>query len=285
MWKIINRKRLTAGRGEAMVAPSSNSSTSTYVSILKAKQGELLAVQTTPPENFIPLFEVVEPAKVAGVGRAWPHADHVAWFQALNAEGLDSQDWADRVSAMLSELRLVGAAVAPVVTLDDTNEVFAVVREAVKIDGRGIVLRIDCEEALEEGPSDLSVVIDRVLQECGVSASECDLVLDAGLVGGAAAVQAGAAQSALDALPHVTTWRNLVVAFSAFPDAVGDRVPPSSVVAIPRTDAAAFNHLLARWSKRTLIYADYAVGVPTYADVKWSPIPNIRYAINRELTS
>lgn len=31
-----------------------------------------------------------------------------------------------------------------------------------------------------------------------------------------------------------------------------------------------------------MTYADYGVGVPTYADAPWAPIPNIRYALDGE---
>jgi hypothetical protein len=265
-----------------MVAPNTPAPKPSYVATLKSKQGELLAVQTTAPGNFIPLLEVIEPLKVSGIARGWPHSDHVAWVQPINLGGVDDQGWADLISGMFTGLRKAGSAVVPVVTLDETPETYLAVRDVIAADRRGMVLRLDCEDALEETPADLLAAVDGVLSSCGVTPTDCDLVLDAGLVDGGVAVQSGAAGAGLAALPHIKAWRNVVTAFSGFPDVVGDRVQPSRVAPIPRTDAAAFNHLSTRWTQTPLVFSDYAVGVPTYADVKWSPIPNIRYAVRGE---
>lgn len=265
-----------------MVAPNSTVTAPSYVAVLKAKQGELLAIQTTPPDHFIPLLEVIEPARSAALSRAWPHSDHAIWIQPINFVGADAQEWADATTDLFSALRSAQTPAVPVVTLDETPESYAAIQAVISTDGLGLVLRLDCEEALDETPADLQATIDQVLSVCSVSTQEVDLVLDAGLVSGGVAVQSGAAGAALGALPHTTQWRNIAVAFSAFPELVGDRVSPSSVGSVPRSDAAAFNHLTSRWTQTQLIFADYGVGVPTYAEAKWSPIPNIRYAVSGE---
>jgi hypothetical protein len=268
--------------GKYMVAPNSAAPVPSYVAVLKAKQGELLAVQTTPPPHFIPLFEVIEPSRSAALARGWPHGDHVAWVQPINFAGADDQSWADATTDLFDELRTAGSTVVPVVTLDETASSYTAINAVIATDDRGLVLRLDCEEVLEEIPVDLQLAIDTVLADCGVTAAQTDLVLDAGLVSGGVAIQSGAAGSALGALPHIGQWRNLAVAFSGFPDLVSDHVSPSTVGTIPRVDAASFNHLTSRFASRTLTFADYGVGVPTYADAKWSPIPNIRYAVQGE---
>lgn len=265
-----------------MVAPNSAAPAPSYVAVLKAKQGELLAVQTTAPAHFVPLLEVIEPSKSAALARSWPHVDHVAWIQPINFAGADDQSWADATADLFDELRTAGSVVVPVATLDESPASYAAICSAVEMDKRGLVLRLDCEDVLDEDPGDLRSAIDTVLADCGVTTAETDIVLDAGLVSGGAAIQSGAAASALGALPHLNRWRNIVVAFSGFPDLVSEHVSPSSVGTIPRVDAAAFNHLTARFTSRPLVFADYGVGVPTYADVKWSPIPNIRYAVPGE---
>lgn len=265
-----------------MVAPNAAAPIPSYVAILKAKQGELLAVQTTPPDNFIPLFEVIEPGKSAAIARGWPHGNHAVWIQPINFAGIDDQDWVDAVTDLFDALRTAGTAAVPVITLDDTAETYAAVQAILATDGRGLVLRLDCEEALDETPASLQSAIDSALADCGVAVQNSDLVLDAGLVSGGVAVQSGAAGAALAAVPYISQWRNVSVAFSGFPELVGDRVSPSSVGSIPRVDAAAFNHLASRFTQRPLIFSDYAVGVPTYAEAKWSPIPNIRYAVAGE---
>jgi hypothetical protein len=64
-----------------MVTPNTPAPQPSYAAILKSKQGELLAVQTTAPHNFIPLLEVIDPLKTPGIARAWPHSEHIAWVQ------------------------------------------------------------------------------------------------------------------------------------------------------------------------------------------------------------
>ncbi|MGV8896246.1 MAG: beta family protein [Rhodoglobus sp.] len=253
-----------------------------YVAILKAKQGELLAIQTAPSAQFVPLLEVIEPQRASSIGRAWPSTTDALWVQPINYTDAAASDWATAITTLFDELRTAGTLAVPVVTLDETPETYAAVRAIVAVDVRGLVLRLDCEDALEELPADLKVAIDTVLAECGASPDTCDLVLDSGLVSGGVAVQSNTATGALNALPYASDWRNIVAAFSGFPALVGDHVPVSSVGSIPRTDAAAFAHLITRWTVACLTYADYGVGVPTYSEVKWSPIPNIRYALPGE---
>ena len=253
-----------------------------YVAILKAKQGELLAAQTTPPDNFIPLFEVIEPSKSAAIARGWPHGDHVVWVQPINFAGMDDQGWADAVTDLFEDLRRSGTAAVPVITLDETVATRSAVRAILGMDARGLVLRLDCEEVLDATPASLQSAVGNVLADCGALANDTDVVLDAGLVSGGVAVQSGAAGAALAAIPYLSQWRNLSTAFSGFPELISDHVSPSSVGSIPRLDAAAFNHLASRFTQRSLVFADYGVGVPTYADAKWSPIPNIKYAVAGE---
>lgn len=254
----------------------------TYVAVLKAKQGELLAIQSTPAESFVPLLEVPTSEKAAAVVRAWPHKDHVVWVQALNVTGIDDDIWANDVRRTFETLNNAGTAVVPVVTTNEDSSVLDVVRAVVAGDARGLVIRVDCEDALEAGREGLSTDIDDVLTSTEATAEDCDLLVDAGLVEGGLAVQASVVSTVLSNLPRVSKWRSLVVAFSAFPELLGNVVAKDTVGSIPRTDAAAFSHLTSNWTARPLVYADYGVGVPTYADVPFSPIPNIRYALDGE---
>lgn len=253
-----------------------------YVAVLKAKQGELLAVQTTTPESFVPLLEVSAAEKATAVSRAWPHSDHVVWVHPLNVTGIDEEVWANEVERTLTDLHSAETAAVPVVTSNEDAAVLEVVRTAVARDGRGLVIRLDCEDALETGRDGLAAEINDVLGACRVAATDCDVVIDAGLVDGGPAVQASVVSTVLANLPNPDIWRSVVVAFSAFPASVGDIVARESVGSIPRTDAASFAQLLRTWNGRALTYADYGVGVPTYADVPFAPIPNIRYALDDE---
>ena len=265
-----------------MVSPNAVAQPTSYVAVLKAKRGELTAVGGTPPERFIPLLEVVEPTKHAPITKAWPHPDDVLWVQPINSGGSDEQDWADAVTQLFDDLRGQGTAAVPTVTVEEDPAIYAAVGTIAQTDGRGIVLRLESGVALDEDPSSLAALIDDVLTACGVTPAETDLVIDASLASGGVAIESNTAGSVLGTVPHIDSWRNVVVAFSGFPETVGSMVEKSSIGSIPRTDAAAFRHLTGRWSGRDLLFGDFAVGVPTYADVAFSPIPNIRYALDGE---
>jgi hypothetical protein len=266
-----------------LVAANTPLTDQSYVAILKAKQAELLAIQTTPSESFVALLEVPAAEKAAAVVRAWPHNSDIIWIQPLNVTGMDDDVWHADVEQTFQVLRDGGKAVVPVVTTSEYGSVLNVVRDVVTHDQHGLVIRLDCDDALEAGRDGLTTDLENVLDATGTTFGDCDVVIDAGLVsGGGAAVQASVATTVLSALPRASEWRSLVVAFSAFPELLGNVVAPDSVGSIPRTDAAAFTHLTTNWDVRPLTYADYGVGVPTYADVPYAPIPNIRYALDGE---
>lgn len=262
-----------------MVHVGTSLSSRTYVAVLKAKQGEMLAIQTTPPDSFVPLLEVPASDKAAAVVRNWPHTSDVIWVHPLNVTGIEDQAWANEVRQIFQTLADEQRAALPVVTTNEDASVLEVVRSVVARDKRGLVVRLDCEDALEAGRDGLASDLDDVLQSCDATAKNCDLVVDAGLVDGGPAMQASVVSLVLSNLPHTDQWRSLVVAFSAFPEAVGTIVAPGTVGSIARTDSASFAHLASSWTTRQLTYADYGVGVPTYADAPWAPIPNIRYAL------
>ena len=266
-----------------MVSPNAVAPAASYIAVLKAKRGELIAVSGTSAERFIPLLEVLDTTKHPVITKNWPHADHALWVHPINVEGAEESDWADSVADLFSELRAAGTAAVPTATLEEYASTYSAFRDVVAADGRGLVLRIPCESILEETSASLLALVDQVLEQCGVQASATDLVIDgADLTGQAAPIQAGVADAALAAVPYLDQWRNVVVAFSAFPGLVGEAVSKSTVASLPRTDAAAFGLLISRWSGRLLLFGDFAVGSPTYGEARFSPIPNIRYALEGE---
>ncbi|WP_158607645.1 beta family protein [Flexivirga caeni] len=250
-----------------------------YVPILKGKRAELDAVSGTPADKLVPLLEFLDPASVAAqLTRAWKHPDDVVWIQALNADGADDAAFATALTDMFNSLRSDFRAV-PVLTSTEEPATLAAFSRIAATDSRGVVLRIDVEELIDES-IDSTADITATLSAVGMPESEVDLVLDAGLLTGSATIQSAVALQAINELPH-TNWRTIVVAFSAFPEAIGNVVPKNTVVAIPRIDAAAFT-AVRRAAKLPLVYGDYAIGVPTYSDVAFTPIPNIRYASDAE---
>lgn len=266
-----------------MVSPNAVAQPTSYVAVLKAKRGELAAVGGTPPDLFIPLLEVIDTTKYPVITRNWPYNDHALWVHPINLNGAEEGDWAEAIADLFSEFRTAGTAAVPTATLEEDPATYAAFRDVIAADGRGLVLRIPCESILEEAASSLLVLVGHVLEQCGVTADQTDLVIDAAeLTGKGVSIQAAVADSALAAVPYLAAWRNVTVVFSAFPKKVGDVVPKSTEAPLSRADAASYQLLASRWTGRALLFGDFAVGVPTYADVAFSPIPNIRYALPGE---
>ncbi|WP_422935806.1 beta family protein [Sinomonas sp. P47F7] len=264
-----------------MAAPLSTFSSDTYVPILKAKQAELDALQTAPPERLVPLLEVAKMEATADMlSKAWPHADDVVWVHCVNLQGETEYDFAGRIFSLFQALASRTKAV-PVVTETETQEVLEAVRQVIARDSRGVVLRLDVEDIVDPD-ADTSGNIAATLDALGVVEAHVDLLVDCGLLREEApAILAAVAARALSSLPNLGMWRNVAVAFSAFPQVVGDVVAKDSVGVLPRYDAAAFVALQSD-AEREVIYSDYAVGLPSYGNAPFAPIPNIKYATDRE---
>lgn len=259
-----------------MVATTGPLGVDAYVCVMKCKQGELDAIETVDADRFVPLLEVPSSDKAAKIARKWSK-DDVVWIQPVNLAGDDDADFADDTSALFKELRAANIAAVPTALLDETSESAAALTSIVATDGRGIGLRLDAEDLVITPPAAVQADIDAFLTQYGVSASECDLVLDASLVRDSVAARVATVESAMTALPYLQDWRNLVVAFSAFPADMGAHMGKNAVQGFSRADRAAYISMIARGVPRHPVYADFGVGQPTYADVAFSPIPNIKY--------
>jgi len=261
-----------------MVAANTSLPDESYVPILKCKMGELGAAESCLLDTVVPLFEVRDPeASATKLLKAWPAASGVAWIHSLNLSGADEQEFAESVSTLFTLLQTEMLAV-PVITTSESSAMLRTVAEIVSVQDRGVVLRLEPEELLATPEATWSG-IDEVLAACGVPPHAVDVVVDAGFVAGTPATRAAVVNQALRTLPS-GDWRNLVVAFSAFPQDMST-VDKDSVGEFPRQDAAAFELLPSRETAPPLIYADYTIGVPSHAEAGFLPIPNIKYTDER----
>lgn len=251
-------------------------STSDYVAILKCKQSELGAAESCSLPNLVPLFEVTSPDQSSTkICKAWPYSKGVVWLHCLNLNSDDEYQFADAIDAMFAAIRAYAKAV-PVVSPGEPRPTLTAVREIVETDQRGLVLRIDVGD-LVNPDSNVHNNIDATLSECGVTWSDVDLVLDAGLEEGRPSVRAALVGQAIRSLPSTTEWRSTVVALSAFPQQLSSLVKADSLGKLSRDDAAAFSMIKNAHQDGTLSFADYTIGNPVYADTPFAPIPNIRY--------
>jgi len=263
-----------------MVRPNTAVPIEAYVPILKGKSAEYGALESCTSDRLVPLVEVTAPETAASaITRAWSHPDDVIWVHSLNFGDAEEVDFAGSIESLFDALRGV-VPVVPVITVSEGPATLLAIKRIITTDDRGVVLRIDAEDILDED-LDTSADIESTLEELGLHPGKVDLVIDAGLLEGSAKVQAALASRCLALLPRLNEWRTVVVAFSGFPIPLSDIVPRSSVRAVPRTDAAAFV-ATARVSPRDIVFSDYTLGSPSYDGVPFTPVPNIRYAAAAE---
>lgn len=258
-----------------MALPNTSFSSTAYVPIIKSKKAELDALSGCNSSSLVPLIEVLEPVTAADqVTQAW-NPDDVAWVQVLNPEGTEDEYFAAYVTNFFAELRDTGTYV-PVITATEEPATLGSIADIMELDERGIVIRIDVEELIDEGIDSVADILGTI-EALGTDPSHVDLVVDAGLLTGTAVIRAAVAGQAVQKLPSISAWRNVVLAFSAFPAQLGNVAARETVTAIPREDAAAF--ITSRHTiDREVIFSDYTVGVPTYGSAPFTPIPNMRYA-------
>jgi hypothetical protein len=259
-----------------MVATGAALGADAYVCVLKCKQAELDAIDSVAADRFVPLLEVTGSDRAAAISRKWRPGESI-WVQPVNANGTDDALWANDTTALFDELRAAGIAAVPAALLDDTPESSAALAKVVATDGRGVVLRLDAEDLVMTPPASVQADIAAFLSYYGLTPADCDLVIDASLVRDSVAARVATVESATAAVPYLPDWRNLVVALSAFPADLGAQMGKDTVQGFDRSDRAAYMSLIARGTSRATVYADFGVGQPTYADVAFSPIPNVKY--------
>jgi Beta protein len=209
-----------------------------YVPILKSKQGEFGALALMPSSSrarTVPLIELAV-ARVGSLASVWSDSVNTVMVQPLDVEGLDAPAWAAEVQRVLDELRSEWVRVIPTVTPDEANDVLAVVGGAAVTDGHGICIRLDAEDYALESPGSVDAELRRVLDLTGMNEADVDLVIDCGLVRNSVTARVVTAEGVLRVLPNLKRWRNVVVAFSAFPEKPGDVAQKGGVTPIVREE-------------------------------------------------
>lgn len=247
-----------------------------YVPILKCKQGELGALQSAVPDLLVPLVEVVDMTKAASLAAAWANPDDVILVQPLNLAEVEDAEWAVSVEKLFAGLRAANVAAVAVATTYDGPDTVAAIAAIAATDQRGVAIRVDAEEVALEVPAAVQSEIDQLLTDLGVAVTDVDMIVDVGLVRASTATRVTTAEAALRTIPYLVDWRNVVTAFSGFPENL-DGAVKGGTTALGRDDAIAYATLISRGPDREPIYGDYAVGTPFYADIPWAPIPSIKY--------
>lgn len=260
-----------------MVQESATFSPQVFVCVMKSKEGELQAVAGVGSDDFVPLFEVPASSRAVRVADSWMTGE-VLWVQPVNIDGHADSVWAQQITDMFDTFVANQHAAVPVVLTDEVQDsVNAYAAIIAANPARGMVLRLQADEIVMQSNAQVARDVDATLALYGLTPDACDLVIDAALIRDSVASRVAMVESALQAVPHLQTWRNVVIALSAFPDNMGAQAPRSAVTHFPREDREAFVTLTNRGLPRQCNYADFGVGQPTYGGAPYTPIPSIKY--------
>lgn len=256
-----------------------------YYPALRAKQGELDAINETTPASrsaFTPLVSIVvdddadDAAVQAEVGKQLPRLSRYVGPLIVDATATDGFNVGavPVVEDLHDELRHRGGAQRPTVSLDSSPGFRSAVSSIRATDRLGVCFRIRLDDLPAAGPA---AIID-LLSDVGVGEAQVDLVLDFQAVVGPVPRLVAAFTGMLAAVPNLNAWRSFVVLAGAFPVNISP-VPSGGTVSIQRFDRDLWASLVSGGTlARQPDYGDYTVTHPIIlpATARRSS-PNVRY--------
>lgn len=275
-----------------------------YVPILKAKEGELGALQTlaaSAADAIVPLMEVPEVPVDPETGEAT--RDEVDFLADLGFGQKMAKAWSHRffvdvgwadsnqatspLAIVLSSCRDANAAACPVVSTAHSNQTLAAASHHHRLTGSGVCIRLGEADFAEE--VNQVEVIDRLMDSLGVDRTAADVVIDLKEVpaGDAARVRhTFLARGCLSLVPTVGQWRSLILAGTAFPQDLSE-VDAASASRLRRAEWQVWTALVSRPDTlpRTLVYSDYGIAHPVSVIVdprKMRMSASIRYTTDRD---
>lgn len=251
-----------------------------YVSILKAKQGELAALEQSTAFGRGTAFPVLELVPNEGKESATFVRESAKRFPAGRTVAIDTTylDSGVTVSGVrplpwiAGELRANGVTVVPVVRPSSLAVHLADAKQVNAAHSAGVMLRLGDAEA---DPTPLTDADMRaLLRALSVSVQDLDLVLDAYALESAKDVtRAGTAIDAVSPWATALGARTVTLAAGAFRQSISD-LPRGTSTSLPRHDAA-----LWKQHAHGFDFGDYAVNHPSMpsAEPRRGPKPNLRY--------
>jgi len=165
------------------------------------------------------------------------------------------------ITYVFDALRIVGNSAVPVLSLDATPATRAAVAAIVKVDGRGLGVRLRIEHLMKPG---CKTSIDALMADAGVSAGQTDLIIDLGAPNFEPYEEfSEALLAAVAALGDLSLFRSYVVVGSAFPQPLGINKPGGD---IPRHDWKFYKALVGKISNGARVphYGDYTIVNPEF---------------------
>ena len=262
-----------------------------YVPILKSKRGELWALQRISPSSrrlVTPLIEILlTPTQLKtpkealkniceSVRKAWGTSDRL--FIDTRYLGVQSAKDAAKCRRWIQGMRDLHILAVPVTSLTRSEAFQTAIRESVKIDKRGVMMRLGIADFTN---SEILIrALDRLLSFLEISRNDVDLLLDYEAQDDDATI-VQLLRFHLDQLPAINQWRTVTMAAASSPvSLVG--LSKHDWHKAPRREWSAW--LLANTAsphlKRKPAFGDYLIRDPGIPPTFGTPFVNIRYTAN-----
>ncbi len=272
-----------------------------YVPILKWKMGEYQALsRLTDPvkDRLTPLLEIPPVGFDHETGQDRESADaHLGDFgRRLKSKWQARPCFVDLkwlpahtrmaggghcVEAVFAASRAENCVTIPVVSFASDPAFIASVATIIRIDRRGVCLRVGM---LDFDRPALSADIEVLLRRLGVTWAETDLVVDFGtpnFIPYAAFVRT--VPTLLGLLPSINRWRTVTLAGTSYPQSVAALAPPFQI--IPRHEWVAYRTFVGMLGRESRIptFGDYGVAHPDLVELDMrmiKPFAKLRYTID-----
>jgi hypothetical protein len=271
-----------------------------YSPVIKSKRGELTALRLLSREtklSVLPLIDVLPPSPFGDRPKAlvdqlvWVVAQVVAAWNQEQPLFVDSFDVGPAVLAnqqtpieyLCRALQANNVKAIPVTgTQREASHDEGVARIAEDFDG-GICFRLEREDLLL--PKRLPALITQRLDAFRAIPSKSDLILDLRLLGeDSVEDQTLGLRKALQAIPDVQLWRNVILTGSAMPNSLLKVCERGESAFLERREMTIWSALAAEVIPRYPAFGDYTTVPPLYADMDTRTIakhlgPNVKYTL------
>lgn len=277
-----------------------------YVPILKGKAGEYGALQAVAPiakSRMTPLIEVPRipwdyvneceqktiDSHVEKVGEkiqaAWASDEPLFIDLPFLSPDETLGDGQHPLTFIFEDARTRSLHAIPVTGLRRSSDYQTAARDIAALDGSGVCLRLDGDDF--EEMSALAAQIHDFLSLLSLSTSQVDLIVDLkDILPGHVNPLVLGVQAMLTNLPHVSEWRTLTVAGTAFPENLSG-FPSAAVSRIQRAEWVIWQTLLGRRQMmvRVPAFGDYGIQHPDPPELDpriMQMSANLRYTADSE---
>lgn len=264
-----------------------------YVPILKSKRGEAWALaklsatasrSITPLIDFLPQGKSNSPSHIQDTCKVFHEAIlQQPVFIDTALLGIQTAAQASETAAVFACARKRGMHAIPVTSLERSQHFQMAIRDIIRADGRGVVLRLLAGNFADV--AELRTAIDNLMSFFGISPDQAHVLLDY-RQGGTADVMPQFLRLHIPQLLHLKRWATLTAAGGCFPSSLPSFLTKKlEWVLIPREEWRGWRSALIGKPSlpRNPTFADYGVRDPGVPTASGRPSANLRYTTNGDV--